>query len=222
MHWKVNFNLKYPLFILIVSLIIFMVLLSGLVGFALYDEYQQKRQEAIAQAQQGELQKEALIQKMPLYKEDYFGKTKRLITYTISNKPLFQKQILITIQDVDGQKEEPVFIGDDKMGIPKWLDNEHIFFTSYCGTACKGIYLLDVRNKETKLATLSFTFADANSWETHFHDWFGQDFQFPGLLGEIGTESSNGNYYLVFHKKEWTSSDEGKKLLFTGDTLAEQ
>lgn len=222
MSWKVRLDLKYPLFALIVTLSIFLILISVLVGFALYDEYQQKYQEALAEKQRGGFKDEALIQKDLLYREDSFGKTKRLVTYVINNKPLFQNQILITMQDIDGQKEEPIFIGDERIGTPKWLDNEHIFFTSYCGTACKGVYLVDVRNKETKLATLSFSFSDVNTWVTHFSDWFGKDFQLQGMLGEMSREFNDGNFYLIFHKKDGTNLDFSKKFLFTGEALIEQ
>lgn len=221
MNWKVSFGLKYSLFILIGVLSIFLILASILMGFALFDEFQQQRLEALDEKQKEEELQETLIKKELLYQEISPMATKSVITYKINNKPLFQDHIMIGIRDSDSQEEEPIFIGEERTGMPSWLDDEHILFTTYCGTSCKGIYLVDIRDKEVSLATLSFTFSGANSWETHFKDWFGNQFQFPGLLGDIDTEFTNDHFYLVFSKKDQLDSSNKKRFLFTGENLIE-
>ncbi|MBI2596789.1 hypothetical protein HYW41_01410 [Candidatus Daviesbacteria bacterium] len=223
MNWKNNLILKRSLFVLIVTFSIFLFLASILLGLALYDEYKQYQNVASEKQEREQELQETLIKKELLRQEISPTRIRRAITYKLHNKPLFQDHIMIATQDSNSETEEPLFIGEERTGMPQWLDDEHILFTSYCGTACQGVYLINVRNKEAKLATLSFTFSDTNTWETHFSDWFGKKFQFPGLLGDIGTEFSNDNFYLVFRKKDQLDNDSGKRrLLFTGGTLIEQ
>lgn len=200
-----------------------MLLATVLMGLALYDEYKQHKDELREKQKEKQEAQEALIRKESWYSDRSPLGTRNVVTYQVNNKPLFEDYIMIAIQDVNTQKEEPLFIGEERTGRPHWLDDGHIFFTTYCGTSCQGIYLVDVRNKETKLATLSFSFSKANTWETHFSDWFGKKFQFPGLLGEIGAEFVKNNYYLVFSGKDQSGRSLGeKKFLFTDDVLIEQ
>lgn len=223
MNWKNNFSLKISLFVLIVIFSIFMLLASVLMVLALYDEYKQHQDVSKEKQEKAQELQETLIRKESLRLERSPLGTRNILAYQINNSPLFEDHIMIAIQDVNSKKEEPLFIGEERTGMPKWLGDDHVFFTTYCGTACQGLYLIDVRNKEAKLATLSFTFSDTNTWETHFSDWFGKKFQFPGLLGEISTEFSNDNFYLVFSKKGQSDNDLGKKrFLFTGGALVEQ
>lgn len=223
MNWRNNLILQRSLFVLIVIFSIFLSLASISLGFALYNEYKQQSDNAKEKQEKVIALQESLIRKESLYLERSPLGTRNIVVYQINNKPLFEDHVMIVIQDVNGQKEEPLFIGDERTGRPKWLGDDHIFFTSYCGTACKGVYLINVLNKEAKLATLSFTFSGISNWETHFSDWFGNKFQFPGLLGEIDTEFSNDNFYLVFASKNELDNDLGKKkFLFTGQGLIEQ
>ena len=223
MNWKDNLILQRSLFVLIGMFSIFLLLASVLMGFAVYDEYKKQHENAQEKQEKEQELQESLISKELLYLERSPLGDKNVVSYQINNKPLFEDYIMIVIQDVNDQREEPLFIGKERTGRPKWLDDDHIFFTTYCGTACKGVYLVNVLNKEAKLATLSFTFSDTNNWETHFSDWFGNKFQFPGLLGEIGTEFSNDNFYLVFESKDQADNDFGKKrFLFTGNSLKEE
>lgn len=201
-----------------------MLLASVLMGFTLYDEYK-KRQDASKEKQEKEQESQKILtRKESLHLERSPLGTRNLVVYQLNDKALFENHIMIAMQDANSQKEEPLFVGEERTGMPKWLGNDHIFFTSYCGTACQGIYLINVLNKEVKLATLSFKFSDTNDWETHFSDWFDKKFQFPGLLGEISTESrSNDNFYLVFSKKDQLDNKLSKKrFLFTGQALVEQ
>lgn len=223
MNWKSSISLKGSLFVLIITLSIFLLVTSLSIGLELYEAYQQYRETSQKKQTGKEVEQKSLIKKEHWYLDRSPLSTRNLVTYRINNQPLFEDYIMIAIQDINGQQEEPLFIGEGRTGRPHWLDDDHIFFTTYCGTACQGIYLIDVRNKETKLATLSFTFTKTNNWETHFSDWFGRRFQFPGLLGDIGTESTKNNFYLVFNGKDQSEHSLGvKKFLFTGDALVEQ
>lgn len=223
MNWKNNLILQRSLFVLIVIFSIFLLLASAVMGFALYNEYKQQYDDAKEKQEKVTELQESLISKAFLYLEKSPLGTRNVVTYQINNKPLFENHILIVVQNVNGKKEEPLFIGEERTGVPKWLDDDHIFFTSHCGTSCQGVYLINVLNKETKLATLSFTFSGTSNWETHFSDWFGNKFQFPGLLGDMDTEFSNDNFYLVFADKNESDNDPTKKrFLFTGNSLQEK
>lgn len=223
MNWKNDLILQRSLFVLIVIFSILLLLAAVLMGLVLYDEYKQQYDNVKEKQEKEQELQESLIKKELLYLERSPSGNKNAVAYQINNKPLFEDHIMIVMQDVNGQTEEPLFIGEERTGKPTWLDDDYIFFTSYCGTACKGVYLINVLNKEVKLATLSFTFSNTNNWETHFSDWFGNKFQFPGLLGEIGTEFSKDNSYLVFESKDQMDNDLGKKrFLFTGQALIEQ
>lgn len=214
MSWKNSLTLRIILPLLAIALSIFLFLASALLGMAIYDEYT-KYQEAWEDGQKKNIKKEHLEQEVSPQL------TKRVITYKLNNESLFKDQIIMAVEDLNIQKEDYIFIGEERK--PKWLDDDHVFFTSYCGTACKGIYLIDIRNKEVKLATLSYIFSDNNSWETHFKDWFGKEFQFSGLVEDIGTLFENDNYFLVFQTKDQASNHlREKKFIFTGENLVEQ
>ena len=87
-------------------------------------------------------------------------------------KEYFNNNRIVSIRNKDGG-EDYLFTGG-KIGEPEWFGNEHVFFTSYCGSSCQGIYLINVFNKETKLGVLSYiTSEDGKSSYTIFKDWFG-------------------------------------------------
>lgn len=135
----------------------------------------------------------------------------------------FPNQNIIAVREIESGRENYVFVGEDRTGDPHWLGNEHIFFTSYCGTACQGIYLVDTRSKESELAVLSYIYNnESKRTETYFKDWFGKEFKFEGLIDEIKSEMVNGEAYLIFNRKD----DSGKvfppkRFLFTQDSLIE-
>lgn len=131
----------------------------------------------------------------------------------------YENQMIISIKDDETKKEKYVFVGDDRTGYPHWLGNDHIIFTTYCGTSCQGLYLLDVRDKELKLGVVSYLFVNGY-WVTHFHDWFNEELVFGGLLDEVRSAMDGSLPLLIFRMKD----DEGefigdRKMLFTGKAL---
>jgi len=133
----------------------------------------------------------------------------------------FYNNIIVAVADIENQREYYVFTGEERTGDPHWLGNNHVFFTTHCGTACKGVYLVDTRDKETQLAVWDYLFSEEKgSWETHFTDWFDQDFSFDGLVDELSSETFGDEVYLIFKMKD----DQGnflynKRFLFMGDGL---
>lgn len=164
------------------------------------------------------------------YEEFSPDRSKKIIRYKMAfNRNLhsgyyndyFYNNVVVAVVDIENQREHYVFTGEERTGDPHWLGNNYVFFTSYCGTACKGVYLVDIRDKETQLAGWDYVFSKGkNNWETHFTDWFDQDFSFGGLVDDLKSEVVGGDVYLVFKME----NDEGhflydKRFLFTGEEL---
>lgn len=130
-------------------------------------------------------------------------------------------QYFYAVRDISftSGRETYVFVNDYKTGYPHWLDNEYIFFTSGCGTGCQGMYLVNVNTRETRQALLESISLGAESYETHFRDWFGQSFKFPGWSKNVRSASVEGKTYLIFQM--WNNSRPlgEKRLLFTGKSL---
>lgn len=135
----------------------------------------------------------------------------------------FYNRKIIAVRDIKSRREEYIFTGEERTGDPHWLGNNYVFFTTYCGTACRGLYLVDTRNKETWLAVLDHTFSyKKDVYDTHFKDWFGQEFVSEGLIDEIKSEMVDDKAYLIFKMK----NNQGdftyeKRFLFTGGELKE-
>lgn len=137
-------------------------------------------------------------------------------------KDYFNNDIVISVQDMEDDTENYVFTGS-RIGEPKWLGNEHVFFTSYCGSSCQGIYLVNVFNKETKQGVLSYMFSEQNKTSyIVFKDWFGHTFKFKGLVDEIKSDTIGDKIYLIFYMRDDEQKSIGqKRFLFTGKILEE-
>lgn len=134
-------------------------------------------------------------------------------------------QYFIAVKEIESSRERYIFVGDYKTGFPHWLDNEYIYFTAGCGTSCQGLYLVNTRSRESRSAVLSYIFSisnDKKNWETHFKDWFDQEFRFEGLVDKIKSEIIAGKAYLVFKMEDGEGNSIGeKRFLFTGEELKE-
>ena len=137
-------------------------------------------------------------------------------------KDYFDNSIIISVRDIKDGTENYLFVGG-QLGEPKWLGDEHVFFTSYCGSGCRGIYLVNVLNKETRFGTIStMDFKKNKPTYTIFQDWFSKEFKLNGLVDEIRSETLGNKTYLIFSM----SDDEQKiikqkRLLFAGSELRE-
>lgn len=130
-------------------------------------------------------------------------------------------QFTIAVAEEDSNREQYIFVADYKSGNPHWLDNDYVYFTAGCGTACRGLYLVNTNNKESRIAVISYMFSyKKGGWETYFKDWFDQEFTFEGLVNEIKSEVRNGKTYLKFDMIDDKKNSLGQKwFLFTGDYL---
>lgn len=132
----------------------------------------------------------------------------------------FINQKIIAVEDIKTSKEYYVFTGEERTGDPHWLGDDYIFFTTNCGTSCQGLYLVDVRNKESELAVISYVFNGDGLWMTHFKDWFGEKFIFKGLVDKITSLTVGDESYLILKMKDINKNPLGEeRLLFTGDSL---
>lgn len=120
------------------------------------------------------------------------------------------------------EREYYLFIGEERTGDPHWLGNNYVFFTSYCGTACRGLMLLDVRSGQRWTGVLSYLNVEHGNRKTLFHDWFDKDFEFPGFIKKIHGKFEENIPYLVFDLENEKGVEIGqKRFLFTGYALEE-
>lgn len=127
--------------------------------------------------------------------------------------------VLIALSSLEEEREKYIFVGGERTGDPHWLGNDYIFFTTNCGTSCQGLYLVDTRSKESRLAMISFVF-EGNRWVTYFHDWFDRKFVFEGLLDDIKSETGGAGSVLIFSMKDDQRNFLGeRKMLFMGNSL---
>ena len=101
-----------------------------------------------------------------------------------------------------------------------WLGNNNVFFLRYCGTSCQGVALLSLESNQTIYATLSYTSFPDQPEKTHFRDWFGQEFNFDGLVSNLSSETEDNSHYLVFMLEDYDGNSLGeKRLLFVDNSL---
>lgn len=167
------------------------------------------------------------------YKELSPNKSHEVLVYRMRFDPLlyddyykeyFPNQKIIVVRNLDSQREDVVFTGEERTNDPHWLGNKHMFFTSYCGTGCKGIYLVHALSKETRQGVWAYMYDEQkNAWETHFNDWFGQKFILDGMTSKVKSEVVNGQTYLIFEMSGGNSEFLGeKRFIFTGEKLIEE
>jgi len=131
-------------------------------------------------------------------------------------------QYFFAVKELASGREQYIFVNDYKTGYPHWLGNDYIFFTSGCGSGCQGLYLVDTRSKESRLAMLTTTPLTKDTFETHFRDWFNQEFRFPGWTKHIRSVLLEDKIYLIFQMWDNNQPAGEKKFLFTENSLKEK
>jgi len=112
------------------------------------------------------------------------------------------------------------FASWDVVGNLHWLDDDNIFFLRHCGTACRGITLLNLESRQITNAVLSYPPFPNQPVTTHFKDWFGQEFDFDGLVANVYSETKGKNTYLVFTLEDYIGNSLGDvRLFFNGTNL---
>lgn len=164
----------------------------------------------------------------PDYEETSPDRQNSIIRYKIEeyNENLYSNyhgyldsNVLIALASLEEEREKYIFVGGERTGDPHWLGNDYIFFTTNCGTSCQGLYLVDTRSKESRLAVISYLF-EKDRWVTYFHDWFDRKFVFEGLLDDIKSETNSAGSVLIFSMKDDQRNFLGeRKMLFTGNSL---
>ncbi len=217
MNWKHNLNCRF--FLVLFGLIIIVIVFI----FFNTSKNQKNIESAIKESKDlRELKYEKLspdgLNKIILY---YLAFDNSL--YRDYYRDYFDNNMIVSVMDMEDGRENYLFTGG-RISEPKWLGNKHIFFTSYCGSSCQGIYLINVFNKETRLGVLSYiTQGDNKPVYTHFKDWFGHEFKFNGWVDEIRSDTLGDKIYLIFYMRDdKRKSIEPKRFLFTGNGLEEQ
>lgn len=151
-----------------------------------------------------------------LYEKPFTGESQLDYYNYLSNKHF------IVVEEFANGREHYVFIGDDKVDYPYWLDNNFIFFTDGCGTGCRGLYLIDTRSKESRLGTITTMPISEDGFKTHFRDWFDHEFEFIGWDKNIRSVYLDAKAYLIFEMWNNNQPIGEKRFLFTGEALIEQ
>lgn len=130
-------------------------------------------------------------------------------------------QLLIAVKEIASGRERYILVTEHRSGDPHWLDNNYVYFTVYCGTACRGIQLAGIGGRKSELAVLSYIYDnEAERYETHFKDWFDNKFVFEGLIDEVKSEMIDDKAYLIFRMKDGQGNFlYEKRFLFTGSSL---
>lgn len=129
--------------------------------------------------------------------------------------------IAVQVANLGQASERYVYIGGDNIRDPQWLGDNHVFFSTGCGTNCETFYLLDVNSKELRVGTInSIVDTSYNRWRTAFRDCYGVQFVFSGEVNTIRSEVKDDKSYLVFELGNGQSDHpEERRFLFTGNAL---
>lgn len=211
---KVNIH-KYRI-ALIVGILILIYLAIGLQYFKEYGKDGQTRselKELVYERLSPDQSKKTIVYDMkfdPSLYKDYYAE------YFLNN-------LIISVRELEYGQERYIFTGESYGSYPRWLGNEHVFFTYRCGTSCQGVYLINTNTKETRTGLLGYVSSSENDmWVTHFIDWFDQEFQFDWFVDEMYSEIINKKTYLIFRLKDDNSDYVGeKRFIFTGNELLE-
>ncbi|MDA2936542.1 hypothetical protein MYX06_04970 [Patescibacteria group bacterium AH-259-L05] len=167
-----------------------------------------------------------------IYEQVSPDQTKKVLVYEMKFDPrlykgyyeeYFSNSLIISVRELESGRENYIFTGEAYGSYPHWLGNEHVFFTSRCGTACKGLYLIRAGDKETRFGGLSYMFSkEQGVWVAYFRDWFDQKFQFDWFVDEMYSEIVNEKTYLIFKLGDDNGNYVGeKRFIFTGNQLHE-
>ena len=172
---------------------------------------------------QREMQSTQGIVKDIVYEEVSPDEDHILILYEFLDYP--EDREFIAIKSKASKIEQYLYFLDAyKNGIPKWLGNGFIYFTTYCGTSCQGLDLLDINRKQIYHGVLSYMVLDEKRGHyTVFKDWFGQEFTFDGLVDNITSETIKDRTYLILKMENERGQTLGqKRFLFTDKALKEE
>ncbi len=142
--------------------------------------------------------------------------------YEPDNKSKDVLSLMITHleNNISEEKYHTNFASWDATSNLHWLNNNYVFFTRHCGTACKGVTLLNLVSKETINAVLTYPSFSNQPVETHFKDWFGQEHVLQGIVNKISSETINNKTYLIFDMTDNKGNYTGQnKFLFSEKSL---
>jgi len=207
---------------LIVSLSIGNIILT-IVLLSLFNKHFSYNLEIKMQNKHREMQSTQGIVKDTVYEEISPSGDRVLALYEVPDNPVDQEFIIIK-NKVSKTENYIYFLDVYKDGIPKWLGNDFIYFTTYCGTSCQGLDLVNVNSKQIYNGVLSYMVLDEKRGPyTIFKDWFGREFTLDGLINDITSETSIKKTYLIFKMEDEKGISLGaKRFLFTGNTLREE
>jgi|GEM_PF-6114146 len=181
------------------------------------DEPGQKNQETLDRENTYEELSPNGDRKVVRYKLNY-----QLGLFSGSDTTYFDNNIVLAlIENVgDMEREQFLFVGEERTGDPHWLGNKYIFFEAHCGTSCQGLTLLDTQNRQVWKGMLGYYAGKSERPRTNFSGWFDQDFEFEGFVNQIQADIVDNKPYLIFDMRNDQEVESGqKRFLFTGNKL---
>lgn len=149
--------------------------------------------------------------------------TKEISVYAINDDPntfmdnALAKQVFTLKNLADSSKKD--ILTSEKVDFPKWLGNNHIFFTTYCGSGCQGFDLVNISTKKRKNGVLSYMVtSDGKSEYTILESWSGKEIKFDGVPKEIISEIFGGKIWLVFNMIDQQGKALGQKRILFDET----
>ncbi|PIR42319.1 hypothetical protein CO058_01100 [candidate division WWE3 bacterium CG_4_9_14_0_2_um_filter_35_11] len=164
-------------------------------------------------------QKQVYFDDKPLRSLELSPSGKQVAFFCVPNNQSSEELSLILLEKESNASQtiyHTQFASWDVTSNLHWLGERPHIFLRHCGTACHGITLLDIKTKERKIATLSYSSFPDQPAMTYFEDWFGKKHQLDGFVREVYSEMIDHRPYLIFDMMDGKGSEIGqRKFLFT-------
>ena len=220
MNWRNNFKKKFLLLLCICLVILISVFL---IEYRIEDIVNNKILGATSKTNEIAKLTREFVEISPdgekqiiMYRRPFIGKGELDYHNYLSNQYFF------AVEEFKNGQENYVFVGDYKVGYPHWLGNDFIFFTTGCGTGCRGLKLINVNSERSWNAVITTTPISKDGFVTDFRDWFGHEYKFPDGDKNIRSVYLDSKAYLIFEMWNNGQPKGEKRFLFTGDALIEQ
>ncbi|MDO8637961.1 MAG: hypothetical protein Q7R43_00155 [Candidatus Daviesbacteria bacterium] len=151
-----------------------------------------------------------------LYERPFIGRS------DLDYKNYLANQYFFVVRESGSQQEHYIYVGNYKVGYPHWLGNDFIFFTTGCGTGCRGLEFVNINSRESKGAVITTTPISKDGYETNFRDWFSHEYNFSGYDKNLRSVYLGDKAYLIFEMWNNNQSIGEKRFIFTGNSLEEQ
>lgn len=143
--------------------------------------------------------------------------SQKLVAFSIPNNKEVSDAVSIVIFDY----QKNIFKAIHNTAFPswdmesdfQWVGDKYLFYMSYCGTACRGLVLLDTSTGVADKTNISYPPFPGEKEKTYIRDWTGNRFEIAGLVTNIYTETRHGVDYMVFTLENYQREYIGEKIM---------